>query len=56
MAQKSIGSSFDDFLHEEAMLKEVTAVAMKRIIAWQISKEMKVTPPLMSRPCPFSRG
>ena len=41
MAKKNIGSSFDDFLKEEAMLEEVTAVAMKRMIAWQIAQEMK---------------
>ena len=42
MAKKNIGSSFDDFLKEEAMLEQVTAVAMKRVIAWQIAQEMKV--------------
>ena len=42
MAKKNIGSSFDDFLKEEAMLEEVTAVAMKSVIAWQIAQEMKV--------------
>jgi len=41
MAKKNIGSSFDDFLKEEAMLEEVTAVAMKRVISWQIAQEMK---------------
>jgi len=41
MAKKNIGSSFDDFLKEEAMLEEVTAVAMNRVIAWQIAQEMK---------------
>jgi hypothetical protein len=35
-----IGSSFDDFLTEEAILEEVTAVATKRVIAWQISEGM----------------
>jgi metal-responsive CopG/Arc/MetJ family transcriptional regulator len=35
-----IGSSFDDFLSEEAILDEVTAVATKRVIAWQISEGM----------------
>ncbi|MBD9362554.1 XRE family transcriptional regulator [Methylomonas fluvii] len=35
-----IGSSFDDFLNEEAILDEVTAVAAKRVIAWQISEGM----------------
>lgn len=41
MDAKNIGSNFDDFLTEEAMLEEVTAVAVKRVIAWQIAQEMK---------------
>jgi predicted XRE-type DNA-binding protein len=41
MANKHIGSNFDDFLAEEAMLEETTATAMKRVIAWQIEQEMK---------------
>ncbi len=41
MGKKNIGSSFDDFLAEEAILEESTAVAMKRFIAWQIAQEMK---------------
>ena len=36
-----IGSRFDDFLAEEAMLEETTAVAIKRVVAWQIAQEMK---------------
>jgi antitoxin HicB len=42
MGKKNIGSSFDDFLKEEAMQEEATAVALKRVIAWQIAEEMKV--------------
>ena len=41
MAKKNMASSFDDFLKEEAMLEDVTAVAMKRVISWQIAHEMK---------------
>jgi len=41
MGKKNIGSSFDDFLKEEAMLEDATAVALKRVIAWQIAEEMK---------------
>ena len=41
MNKKNIGSSFDDFLKEEVLLDEVTAVAVKRVIAWQIAEEMK---------------
>lgn len=41
MRKKNIGSSFDDFLQEEAILEETTAVALKRVISWQIAEEMK---------------
>lgn len=41
MGKKNIGSSFDYLLAEDAMLEEVTAVALKRVIAWQIAEEMK---------------
>ena len=41
MSKKNIGSSFDDFLQEEAILEETTSVALKRVIAWQIAEEMK---------------
>jgi transcriptional regulator with XRE-family HTH domain len=41
MSTQHIGSSFDDFLSEEDMLGDVTAVALKRVIAWQIAEEMK---------------
>lgn len=36
-----IGSNFDDFLADEAILEETTAVAIKRVVAWQIAQEMK---------------
>lgn len=42
MGKKNIGSSFDNFLQEEAILDDATAVALKRVIAWQIAEEMKV--------------
>ena len=41
MSNKNIGSSFDDFLQEESLLESTTAVALKRVIAWQIDQEMK---------------
>lgn len=41
MKANNIGSSFDDYLREEALLDEATAVAVKRVIAWQIDQEMK---------------
>jgi|CryBogDrversion2_1035201.scaffolds.fasta_scaffold134389_1 hypothetical protein len=42
MNNNNIGSGFDDFLKEETLLDEATAVAVKRVIAWQISEEVKV--------------
>ena len=33
-----VGSDFDDFLAEEALLEEVTAIALKRVIAWQLEE------------------
>lgn len=36
MKNQNIGSDFDGFLADEGMLEEVTAVAVKRVIAWQI--------------------
>jgi predicted XRE-type DNA-binding protein len=41
MSKKHIGSSLDDFLMEDAALEAATAVALKRVIAWQIEQEMK---------------
>jgi len=35
------GSSFDSFLEEESILEEVEAVAVKRVIAWQLAEAMK---------------
>jgi len=37
---KHIGSSFDEFLQEEGILAETEATAVKRVIAYQIEKEM----------------
>ena len=34
------GSSFASFLEEEGMREEVEAVAIKRVLAWQLSQEM----------------
>lgn len=38
---KNIGSDFDDFLADEGQLEEATAVAVKRVIAWQLGEAMK---------------
>src|SRR5688572_24473562 len=35
---KRIGSSLDDLLVEDGMLGEVTAAALKRVIAWQLEQ------------------
>ncbi|MBI4906837.1 MAG: XRE family transcriptional regulator [Acidobacteria bacterium] len=35
------GSSFDSFLEEEGMREEVEAVAIKRVLAWQLQQEMQ---------------
>jgi antitoxin HicB len=34
------GASFDSFLEAEGILEEVDAVAIKRVIAWQLKHEM----------------
>lgn len=36
-----IGSDFDQFLADEGILEHTTAVAIKRVIAWQIQQVMK---------------
>ncbi|WP_035041599.1 XRE family transcriptional regulator [Desulfovibrio sp. X2] len=42
MAKKEhVGSSLDDFLNEEGVQAEVTARALKRVLAWQISQAMQ---------------
>ncbi|MGC1402983.1 MAG: helix-turn-helix domain-containing protein [Thermodesulfobacteriota bacterium] len=41
MNKKHIGENFDDFLHEEGLLEEVEAVAIKRVVSFQIAQEMK---------------
>lgn len=40
MAKRNVGSTFDDFLKEEGLFEEVTAVAIKRFIAYQLAKKM----------------
>ena len=39
--KKYIGSKFDDFLKKEGLLEETEAVAAKRVLVFQIEKEMK---------------
>lgn len=42
MKQRNIGSSFDDFLRDEGVLAETSAVALKRTLTWRIAEVMKV--------------
>ena len=39
--KEAIGSSFDDFLAEENLLAESEAVAIKRVIAFEVQKSME---------------
>jgi len=36
-----IGGDFEDFLREEGRLEEATAVAIKRVLAWEFEQAMK---------------
>lgn len=59
MKNQNIGRDFDDFLADEGMLEEVTAVAVKRVIAWQIEQEMsaqKITKTSMAKKMRTSRA
>jgi hypothetical protein len=39
--RKYVGSDFDEFLRDEGLLEASTAVALKRVVAWQIAQAMK---------------
>jgi antitoxin HicB len=41
MNKKRVGSNFDDFLREENLFDAVEAMAIKRVIAYQIAREME---------------
>ena len=41
MTDKHIGSDFDDFLRDEGILDDAEAVAAKRVIAFEIAREME---------------
>lgn len=41
MKTEYLGSNFDDFLTEEGLLAEVEAIAIKRVIAYQVAELMK---------------
>jgi antitoxin HicB len=59
MNEQYMGSNFDDFLAEEGLLAEVEAVAVKRVIAYQIEqlmKEQKLTKSAMAERMNTSRA
>lgn len=41
MNHKNIGDSFDSFLQDEEILEHTENVATKRVVAYQLQKEMK---------------
>jgi antitoxin HicB len=41
MKKKNIGSTFDSFLREEGLYEEVSATAIKRVVARQVEDAMK---------------
>ena len=54
-----LGSSLDDFLAEEGLLEEATEHAVKRVLAWQIEREMqarKLTKTAMAKRMETSRA
>ena len=54
-----IGSSFDDFLKEEGIYEEVTAKAIKRVIARQLGavmRENRLTKSMLARRMRTSRA
>ncbi|MEI6777250.1 MAG: helix-turn-helix transcriptional regulator [Chloroflexales bacterium] len=54
-----IGSSLDDFLTEEEIYEEVTTIAIKRVLVWQIEqlmKEQKLSKTAMARRMQTSRA
>ena len=41
MKKKHVGSKLDDLLAEDGILGAATEMALKRVIAWQITEEME---------------
>jgi antitoxin HicB len=59
MNEQHLGSDFDDFLAEEGLLAEAEAVAVKRVLAFQIEhlmKEQKLTKSAMAEKMNTSRA
>jgi predicted XRE-type DNA-binding protein len=40
-ANVHVGTDFEDFLRDEGTLEEATALAVKRVLAWELQKAMK---------------
>ena len=38
---RHVGSSFDEFLRTEGLYEEVTTLAWKRVLSWEVSEAMK---------------
>jgi antitoxin HicB len=38
---RHVGTSFEDFLDAQGQLEEVTAAAVKRVLAWQLEQAMQ---------------
>ena len=47
---KQEGSTFDSFLEEEGILEEVEAVALDRVLAWQLSEATCKPKPVAKSP------
>jgi DNA-binding Xre family transcriptional regulator len=59
MEEKHLGSNFDDFLADEELLVGVEAVAVKRVVAYQIAalmKEKQLNKSAMARQMATSRA
>lgn len=59
MKKKNIGSTLDSFLREEGMYEEVSATAIKRVVARQVEAAMKqkgLTKSAMAREMHTSRA
>jgi DNA-binding Xre family transcriptional regulator len=57
--KKHVGSNFEDFLQEEGLLADAEAVAVKRVIAFQVTRlmeEQNITKSEMSRRMNTSRA
>ena len=38
---RHLGSSFDEFLRSEGLYEEVTSLAWKRVLSWEVAEAMK---------------